>query len=101
MVIDNTIDGFDLHSLDTGGHIRQFLMLDPPTDEQFTLTRHVAFGEKGKIVVCGGQDKISVFECSTGNCLDTLRHEPLTPGCQTITVMFHSIPSTLSSRLEL
>lgn len=73
IVVDNTANGFDLHSFDTGSYIRTFPTTI--TSKEFRTPRHVCFGEHGHIVVGGGNDgKIYVFDRRSGATLDTLQH---------------------------
>ena len=84
IAVDNTLDGFDLHTLNNGAYIRTLptSAVVPPR-----FPRRVTFGEMGSVVVGGGNDgKITVFDKRTGATLDTLQHGPECRGSQTVTV---------------
>lgn len=86
-VVDNTVNGFDLHSFDTGSYIRTFPTAHVSKDRR--TPRHVCFGENGQIVVGGGNDgKIYVFDRRCGATLDTMQHASEQLESQTITVSF-------------
>lgn len=71
--IDNTDNGFNLHKMDTGAHVRTFET--PPA--KVARPKQVAFGEEGAVVV-GGSDHgvVYVFETATGRTLQVLEHAP-------------------------
>lgn len=94
-VVDNTANGFDLHSFDTGAYIRTFPTA--PTSKERRTPRHVCFGENGHIVVGGGNDgKIYVFDRRSGATLDTMQHSPELQESQTITVSFKAAAQVYS-----
>jgi hypothetical protein len=70
-VVDNARNGFDLHQLDNGAHIRTF----PTGTPNKLLPKQVAFGEDAKVVV-GGSDHgaIYVFDRKTGKPVQVLHH---------------------------
>lgn len=85
IVLDNTVNGFDLHSFDNGSYIRTFPTALTSKDRR--MPRHVCFGEGGQIVVGGGNDgKIYIFDRRSGATLDTLQHSPESQHSQTVTV---------------
>jgi hypothetical protein len=65
------MNGFNLHQLDNGAHIRNFLTGTP----RKRVPKQVAFGENSKVVV-GGSDHGAayVFDRETGTTLDLIRH---------------------------
>ncbi|KAF8591806.1 hypothetical protein K439DRAFT_1611074 [Ramaria rubella] len=69
--VDNATDGFDLHQLDNGAHIRT-LPTGMPTKK---VPKQVAFGEDWEIIV-GSSDHglVYLFERETGRLLNTLCH---------------------------
>lgn len=83
IAIDNTLDGFDLYSFDTGSFIKTFSATRGTT----RYPRQVAFGEGGSVVIGGGNDGlIRVYDRRSGVTIDTLRHDSGTRGSQTLTV---------------
>ena len=76
-MVDNTIDGFSLHQLDTGAYIRTFSTGTPIKG----MPKQVAFGEACQIIV-GGSDHsaVYVFDRRTGQRLDVLRHAETSVG---------------------
>lgn len=90
IVIDNTMNGFDLHSFDTGSYIRTFPTALSSKDRR--TPRPVCFGEYGQIVVGGGNDgKIYVFDRRSGATVDTLQHTPESMGSFSITVSLQDL----------
>jgi hypothetical protein len=81
-VVDNVIDGFNLHHLNDAAYIRTF----PTGNPIKNMPKQVAFGEDDRIVV-GGSDHgaIYVFDRKTGSPLDNLIHSQV-GHVQTITV---------------
>ena len=83
-MVDNVVDGFDLHKLENGEYIRMFStgLAKKPCPKQ------VLFGEDGKVVI-GGSDhgSIYVFDRRTGEVLQVLKHaddgmvQTITVGC--------------------
>lgn len=71
VVIDNVVDGFNLHDLFTGEFIRNY----PTGPVRKKFSKQVAFGEEGRIVV-GGTDQgaVYVFDKNDGKVLSILRH---------------------------
>jgi hypothetical protein len=65
------MNGFNLHQLDNGAHIRNFLTGTP----RKRVPKQVAFGKNLKVVV-GGSDHgaVYVFDRETGTTLDLIRH---------------------------
>ena len=71
-LIDNVTDGLSLHSVETGHLIRSF-----PTKPSVPKSKDVAFGEKGAIVVGGGdRGSVYVFDRKQGIQLQKLQHAP-------------------------
>ena len=69
-LIDNVTDGLSLHSVETGHLIRSF-----PTKLSIPKSKDVAFGEKGTIVVGGGdRGSVYVFDHKQGTRLQKLQH---------------------------
>lgn len=70
-MVDNGIDRFNLHQLDSGVRLRTF----PTGTPEKKLPKQVAFGENGKVIV-GGSDHSSVyvFERDTGAIVEVLHH---------------------------
>ena len=69
-LIDNVTDGLSLHSVETGHLIRSF-----PTKPSIPKSKDVAFGEKGTIVVGGGdRGSVYVFDRKQGTQLQKLQH---------------------------
>jgi hypothetical protein len=71
-VVDNAIDGFDVHQLDNGAYIRT-LVTKPVVS---TRSKQVAFVEHSAAVV-GGSDhgQVYVFDRMSGKLLQTLDHQ--------------------------
>jgi hypothetical protein len=65
------MNGFNLHQLDNGAHIHNFLTGTP----RKRVPKQVAFGENSKVVV-GGSDHGAayIFDRETGTTLDLIRH---------------------------
>lgn len=85
VVLDNTVNGFDLHAFDTGAYIRTFPTSHAGKDRR--IPRHVCFAEFGHVVVGGGNDgKINIFDRRSGATLETLQHAADDEGGQTVTV---------------
>lgn len=72
-VVDNGIDGFDLHQLDSGIRLRTF----PTGAPEKKLPKQVEFGENGRLIV-GGSDHgaVYVFERHSGAVVEILGHAP-------------------------
>jgi hypothetical protein len=70
-VIDNTVDGFDLHNLETGTYVRTFKTGDITRREP----KQVAFIEDARAVV-GGSDhgNIYIFDRRSGVQSQKLQH---------------------------
>lgn len=69
-LIDNVTDGFSLHSVESGHLIRSY-----PTKPSIPKAKQVAFGEKGAIVVGGGEHGSAyVFDRKQGTRLQCLQH---------------------------
>lgn len=69
-LIDNVTDGFSLHSMESGNLVRSY-----PTKPTISKAKQVAFGEKGAIVIGGGEDgKAHIFDRKSGTRLQCLQH---------------------------
>ena len=71
-LIDNVTNGLSLHSVETGHLIQSF-----PTKLSVPKSKDVAFGERGAIVVGGGdRGSVYVFDRKQGTQLQKLQHAP-------------------------
>ncbi|KAF8587774.1 hypothetical protein K439DRAFT_1337198, partial [Ramaria rubella] len=70
-VVDNATNGFDIHQLDNGAHIRTL----PTGIPKKRVPKQVTFGEDSQIIV-GGSDHgiVYLFERESGRLITTLNH---------------------------